>query len=75
MMRRLEAGEEACDRPPMPTDEEIDAALEKGSGAELALWDAWEAQADAMWEVAEPLLPRAHEIVRERNLARQPWAA
>eukprot|EP00966_Prymnesium_polylepis_P267808 6186697-Prymnesium_polylepis.1 len=27
-----------------------------------------------MREVVEPLLPRSREMVRERNLARKPWA-
>jgi hypothetical protein len=72
LARRLDAGEDPYDHPPEPTEEEIDAAGEEGFDA---LFDAWGARDDALWAEVEPHLPRAQTVVRERRLARKPWAA
>jgi hypothetical protein len=73
VVRRLEKPPyEPFDEPPPPTDAEFEAAGEKGFSA---LYDPWAARCDAAWRAVEPLnMPEANEIVRERYLARQPWA-
>ena len=70
--RRLDADQEPCDEPPPPTDEELDAVDDDGL---YRLYEEWADRCDALRAEVEPFMSEAKEIVRERRLARQPWAA
>ena len=69
--RRLDEHHDAYESPPEPTQEEAEAAGFKG---EDAWYWAWLARDDAMRAAVEPLIPRAKAVVRQRWLARLPWA-
>jgi hypothetical protein len=69
VVRRLDADLEPCDEPPPPTDEELDAVDDEGFDR---LYKEWADRCDALRAEVEPFMM---EFMRERRLARQPWAA